>query len=106
MRLFAHHLHNDDRPWREAPAWAMELGEALSLILINQETTMSQLDDLTAQVAANKTITASALTLINGIAARITAAGTDPAALAALTTSLKSDDDNLAAAVTANTPAA
>lgn len=72
----------------------------------NQEATMATLDDLTAQVAANKTITASALALINGIAARITAAGTDPAALAALTASLKDDDDALAAAVTANTPAA
>ena len=67
---------------------------------------MSVLDDLTAQVAANRTISQSALTLINGIADRITAAGTDPAALAALTASLKSDDDALAAAVAANTPAA
>lgn len=65
---------------------------------------MAALDDLTAQVAANKTVIDSALALINGIAARITAAGTDPAALAALTTSLKSEDDALAAAVTANTP--
>ena len=66
---------------------------------------MAALDDLTAQVAANKTVIDSALALINGIAARITAAGTDPAALAALTTSLKSEDDTLAAAVATNTPA-
>ena len=66
---------------------------------------MAALDDLTAQVAVNKTVIDSALALINGIAARITAAGTDPAALAALTTSLKSEDDTLAAAVATNTPA-
>ena len=67
---------------------------------------MSELDDLKAQVAANRTISQSALTLINGIADRIKAAGTDPQALADLTASLKSDDDALAAAVAANTPAA
>lgn len=66
---------------------------------------MSQLDDLKAQVAANRSVTQSALVLINGIADRITAAGTDPAALAQLTSDLKSDDDVLAAGVTANTPA-
>lgn len=76
----------------------------LNRILINQETTMAALDDLTAQVAANKTVIDSALELINGIAARITAAGTDPAALASLTASLKSEDDALAAAVATNTP--
>lgn len=67
---------------------------------------MAALDDLTAQVAANRTVIDSALALINGIAARITAAGTDPAKLSALTSDLKSEDDALAAAVTANTPAA
>ena len=66
---------------------------------------MAALDDLTAQVAANKTVIDSALALINGIAARITAAGTDPTALANLTASLKSEDDALAAAVATNTPA-
>lgn len=66
---------------------------------------MSALDDLTAQVAANRTVIDSALVLINGIADRITAAGTDPAKLAALTADLKSEDDALASAVTANQPA-
>lgn len=64
---------------------------------------MAELDDLTAQVAANKTVIDSALVLINGIADRIKAAGTDPAALAALTASLKSEDGALSAAVAANT---
>lgn len=48
----------------------------------------------------------SAITLINGIADRIAAAGTDQAALAQLVTDLKADDDPLAAAIQANTPAA
>lgn len=65
---------------------------------------MAALDDLAAQVAANKTVIDSALTLIAGIADRIAAAGVDPQKLADLTTSLKSEDDALAAAVVANTP--
>lgn len=75
-------------------------------ILSNQETIMAELEDLTAQVAANKTVIDSALVLINGIADRIKAAGTDPAKLAALTADLKTEDDTLAAAVAANTPPA
>ncbi len=68
---------------------------------------MSQeLDDLTASVHANGTVLDSAIALINGIAARITAAGVDPAALKALTDELTAKDAELAAAVAANTPAA
>lgn len=63
-----------------------------------------ELDDLTTQVKANSEALDSAVTLINGIADRITAAGVDPAKLTALTTELKAKDDVLAAAVLANTP--
>jgi hypothetical protein len=67
---------------------------------------MSQeLDQLTAQVKANSDAADSAIALINGIADRITAAGTDPQKLNDLTTELKNKDTALAAAVTANTPA-
>jgi peptidoglycan hydrolase CwlO-like protein len=65
-----------------------------------------QLDDLTAQVAANTSVIESAKTLINGFAAQLAAAGTDPAALQALHDQLSTEDDALAAAVAANTPAA
>lgn len=65
-----------------------------------------ELDALTAEVAAEETVEDSAIALINGFAAQITAAGTDPAKLTALTTSIKAKSDQLAAAVTANTVAA
>lgn len=65
-----------------------------------------ELQALTDQVAANTGIAASAVALMNGIAARIEAVKTDPVALSALAASLKSDDDALAAAIVANTPAA
>lgn len=75
-----------------------------------QETLMAKIDDLTVQVAANTTVIESALTLIQGFSARLDAAiaeakaGND-AALTTLAADLKSEDDALAAAVAANTPA-
>lgn len=68
---------------------------------------MSALTDLQAQVTANTTVEGSAVTLIQGIAKQLAdaiAAG-DPAALAALSTNLKTSADALAAAVAANTQA-
>jgi len=74
--------------------------------LRKEEEIMDDLKALQDQVAASETVEASAVLLIQGIAARIAAAGADPAALEALTTSLKTSADALSAAVTANTPAA
>jgi pyridoxine 5'-phosphate synthase PdxJ len=62
------------------------------------------LDALTAQVAANTTVEQSAITLINGLAAQITAAAGDPAKVSALADQLKTSATALAAAITANTP--
>jgi len=63
-----------------------------------------ELDNLTAQVHANSAALDSAITLINGIADRIAAAGVDPVKLNALTDELRAKDELLAAAVLANTP--
>lgn len=63
-----------------------------------------EFDDLTAQVQANSDAVDSAITLINGIADRIDAAKTDPAALTALADELRSKDTALSVAVMANTP--
>lgn len=65
---------------------------------------MSALTDLQTQVTASTSVEQSAITLIKGLAAAITAAGTDPVALAALTSQLNSSQAALAAALTANTP--
>jgi hypothetical protein len=81
--------------------------------LINLELkTMTALTDLQARVAANTTVVASAVTLIQGLKASLDAAiaanagGDNGAALAELSASLDSTDTALAAAITANTPAA
>lgn len=63
-------------------------------------------ENLQAEVANNTTVESSAIALIKGLAAQITAAGTDPAALAAIVSTLQANDTALAAAVAANTVAA
>jgi len=67
---------------------------------------MADLTELQAAVAADTSVTASAVTLLQGLAAQLAAAGTDPAALAAIVSDLNENTDALAAAVAANTPAA
>jgi hypothetical protein len=69
------------------------------------EIIMAELDDLRVQVAKNSDVEDSALLLIQGIAAKLTAAiaAGDPAALRELEAQLKTHADALAAAVAANT---
>jgi len=74
------------------------------------------IDDLTAQVGVTTTVVESAIVLINGIQGRIEdavkaaiangATAEQLAPLAELSTTLKSEDEKLAAAVAQNTPAA
>ena len=68
----------------------------------------NELDDLKAAVANNTTAIGSAITLIQGLKAKLDAAiaSGNPAALTALSAELGAQDTALAAAVTANTPAA
>lgn len=64
----------------------------------------AELDRLSTEVAENATVIDSAVTLINGLAQQIRDLKDDPAALTALADSLDSKSNELAAAVTANTP--
>lgn len=63
-----------------------------------------ELDDLTTEVSETTVAIDAAVTLIEGIAARIAAAGVDPAKLQALTDELNTKSTALAEAVAANTP--
>ena len=69
-----------------------------------EKTIMADLNDLTTAVTNETSVNQSAITLLNGLSAALTAAGTDPVALAALATQINSNASALAAAVTANTP--
>jgi hypothetical protein len=96
MRLHEQY-HNPGRP-------TLDLRDIAEFLLFFREEIMTQLQDLQAAVQAEDTVIQSAVTLINGIADRIAAAGTDPAALQALTDDINMQAQALAAAVTANTP--
>ena len=78
----------------------------LDLLLLGEKEAMADLTNLTAEVAANTSVTGSAIALIQGFGAQLAAAGTDQTKLDALQASLKASTDALAAAVAANTPAA
>jgi hypothetical protein len=60
---------------------------------------------LTDQVTQNTTVEASAIELIQGIAAQLAEVKEDPAAVSALADQLKASASALGVAVTANTPA-
>lgn len=73
-------------------------------LIIGETFIMAELDDLQTQVQETIGIENSAITLINGFAAKLQAAiaSGNPAALVALHDSLKVSADTLAAAVAAN----
>jgi hypothetical protein len=69
------------------------------------EETNVELDELQAAVEENTSLDQSAITLIEGLADKIDAAGADKTKLAALTANLRASGSALAAAIAANTPA-
>lgn len=62
----------------------------------------AEFDTLSAQVSATVGVEQSAKALIDGFAAKLAAAGTDPVKLSALANDLKTNSDALAASVAAN----
>lgn len=69
---------------------------------------MAAIDDLKAEVARNTEVERSALALIKGLSDQLAAAiaSGDMSQVQAVVDSLKANDDELAAGVAANTPAA
>lgn len=78
---------------------------ALHLIQKHQLHIMDNLETLAAEVAETTTVQQSAIVLLQGLKAKLDAAGTDPVKLKALSDSLDSSNKALADAITANTPA-
>src|SRR5215471_431649 len=67
---------------------------------------MAFIDDLEASVAHEKTVDDSIIALLNSLHQALVDAGVDPARQAAVLAALQGEQDRIAAAVTANTPAA
>jgi len=78
--------------------------QTLQQILLKENLMSQELDALIAEVARNTTVEKSALAAIKGLSAKLAEAGDDPVKLAKLRADLAANDDELAAAVTANTP--
>ena len=76
----------------------------LNGLTVKVNTMSAELDALSAAVAAEDTVIDSAITLLQGLSAQITALKTDPVALQALADDVTAKAAALAAAVTANTP--
>lgn len=94
---------------REVPA--NDVWMTLRVITEMMEQIMATLDDLKAAVEKAESVQESAVTLIQGLAAKLDAAangpgGVDEAAVKDLAAELNASSDALSAAVTANTPAA
>lgn len=79
---------------------------ALTSIGGKEDAMSKELDALAVQVKINTDAEASGVVLIQGIADQLAALKNDPAAIQALSDSLKASADGLSAAIVANTPAA
>lgn len=83
------------------------LPQILTAISNLKETIMATLTDLKNAVAAESGVVQSAITLLNGLTAKIQDlidAGADPATFQALVDDVKQQTSDLAAGVVANTP--
>jgi hypothetical protein len=105
-------FNNTDKQLAAIALRCQQIDNKLDLLTIqigrNQMATKATLDDLQAQVTQTTTVEASAVTLIQGIAAALQAAlaANDPAKVQAIVDQLSTSASALAAAVTANTPPA
>lgn len=90
-------------PWARNKSLA-RIESKLDIIITNQEKIMADLSQLQSDVAAQNTVVQSVVTLLQGLKAKLDAAGTDPVALKALSDQLEANTKALSDAVTANTP--
>ena len=98
------HVHKDDSS--QESSLLQTILNQLSIIVHRGEVMSVEMDNLTAEVAATRTVIDSAIVLIQGFQARLDAAiaaGGDPAMLQALSDDLHSSEAALSAAVAANT---
>jgi peptidoglycan hydrolase CwlO-like protein len=92
----------------DIPAELRSIRESLHSLHRKLDTMSTALSDLQAAVAAQTTVDASVVTLLQGLSAQLTAAlaAGDDTAVEAAAQAIAANTATLAAAVTANTPAA
>jgi uncharacterized protein YoxC len=89
----------------ETPDQLDRIEQKLDALALQEEQHMADLTALQNEVQQNTDAVGSAVTLIGGLAQQIRDLSTDPAALQALADQLDQNTQQLADAVTANTPA-
>lgn len=77
----------------------------LRVVNLKENFIMAKIDDVTAAVEAETAVDDSAIVLLNNLTAMIKAAGTDPAKLDALISTINANKQKMADAIVANTPA-
>lgn len=82
-----------------------EIHSMITALTQGAQAMAADLTELQTQVEQNTSVTQSAVALLDGLKAQLDAAGTDPAALSALSAALGSNSQSLADALTRNTPA-
>lgn len=97
------HHHGD--PWENAPAWAIELGIGVGILIKNTETIMTIAQDLEDEVAAESTVIASVETVVQNLIDAVKGAGTDQAKLTAVLAAAQANKARLGALAAANTAA-
>lgn len=83
----------------------MEVAQVKRMIRKQGRQIMAALDDLEAELTRNTSTVDSTLTLVTRLLSEIEAAKMDPARVQAVVDKFRANDDRLAAAVDANTPA-
>ena len=85
-----------------SPAVLTKLDHIIGLLKAGEARMSAELDTLTARVTETITVEESAIVLLNGLSAQISALKQDPAALQALADTLSSKSSELSAAILAN----
>lgn len=104
MKTYAHAKHGSPAPWQGAPAWALELGEMLAIVLLQQEVMMPALDDLKAADAAVVDVINKLVAEIQRLDSKVSAipAGTPDSELTPISTDLQNAVNTGTAAITAS----
>jgi hypothetical protein len=103
MRIEIHHYHHPDKKTHKKLDAILRI---LQDIQRKEVIILKEMDELETQVTGIESVDQSAVTLIQGIAAQLADAKTDPVKIQALSDRLNASATALAAAITANTPAA
>jgi DNA repair ATPase RecN len=100
------HIYSHCDCWEQASRKLDAIIRRLDSLEKKEEAMSKELDILAAQVAANTDLVESAIVLLNQLADLLKQYANDPAKILALADELQKRDDELAAALQDNTPAA